>query len=110
MPPAPVSPRPPLVDCSSQKVESKKVEINPTFLLVHNTLVNWKFCDDQSSLLLENLPLLYLGAMEQDKIRNFCIIAHTERCAYETPILGFSSRHVRNKSELGLLFPDGSKT
>lgn len=69
-----------------------------------------------------------------EKIRNFCIIAHID--LHETPILGFysftegnpfisnerlssgsayirrsslriSSRHARNESERGLLFPVG---
>ncbi|CAN5432471.1 hypothetical protein BH10PAT3_BH10PAT3_0780 [soil metagenome] len=39
------------------------------------------------------------------KIRNIAIIAHDERFAYETPVPGFSSRRVQNKSKLGLLFP-----
>ena len=36
--------------------------------------------------------------MSQDNIRNFCIIAHNERFAYETPLQGFSSRGKANES------------
>lgn len=45
--------------------------------------------------------------MNQQNIRNFCIIVHIERFAHETPFQGFSSRGERNKSVLPAALPNG---
>ena len=47
--------------------------------------------------------------MSLDLIRNFCIIAQNERFAFETPILGFSTRRQNGIHFVGLLFPAGGK-
>lgn len=48
-------------------------------------------------------------AQDPTKIRNIAIIAHVERCAFETPILGFSTRRQNGIHFVGLLFPAGGK-
>lgn len=48
--------------------------------------------------------------MQQNNIRNFCIIAHNERFAYETPIHWVSHRAgLGMNPSLGLLFPIGGR-
>lgn len=48
--------------------------------------------------------------MNQNNIRNFCIIAHNVRFAYETPILRVSHRAgLGMNPSLGLLFPVGGQ-